>query len=186
VDLMTTHAQRPAAHEVGRAARWERWLADELVDAGIDVGALVPDKRLDPVIAGLRDRGLLLRSLAQEEECIAYGAGQFLAGGRPVVLMQSSGLGNALNALGSLVVPYDVGIPLIISMRGTLGELNPSQVPMGRATPAFLAALGIEVFCATHPDQVRHMARSIVAMAGAGITTAMLLDQELEGHDERP
>jgi sulfopyruvate decarboxylase alpha subunit len=183
---MTTRPQRPRARDAETAVAWERWLADELLDAGVDVGALVPDKRLDPVIAGLRARGLRVRSLTQEEECVAYAAGQFLAGGRPVVLMQSSGLGNALNALGSLVLPYSVGIPLIVSMRGTLGETNPSQVPIGRATVGLLAALGIQAFSATHPDQVRHMARSVVAMAGAGITTAMLLSQELESHDEHP
>jgi sulfopyruvate decarboxylase subunit alpha len=184
---MTTRAQRrPAARDAGEAVAWECELADELIEAGVDVAALVPDKRLDPVIVGLRARGLLARSLTQEEECVAYAAGQFLAGGRPVVLMQSSGLGNALNALGSFVLPYDVGIPLIISMRGTLGELNPAQVPMGRATTALLAAVGIQAFVATHPDQVRHLARSVVAMAGAGITAAMLLGQELEGHDEHP
>ena len=173
-------------HDARRPAGWERRLADELIDAGVDVAALVPDKRLDPVIDGLRARGLLLRSLTQEEECVAYCAGQLLAGGRPVVLMQSSGLGNALNALGSLVLPYNLGIPLIISMRGTLGELNRSQVPMGRATPALLAALGIQAFSVTHPDQVGHVARSVVAMASAGITTAILLGQELEGRDEHP
>jgi sulfopyruvate decarboxylase alpha subunit len=183
---MTTRAQRPRARDAGEAVAWEYGLADELIDAGIDVAALVPDKRLDPVIIGLRARALRVRSLTQEEECVAYAAGHFLAGGSPVVLMQSSGLGNALNALGSFVLPYGVGIPLVVSMRGTLGELNPSQVPMGRATPALLGALGIQSFSATHPDQVRHLARSVVAMAGAGITAAMLLGQELEGYAEHP
>ena len=51
------------------------------------------------------------------------------------VLMQNSGLGNALNAFGSFAIPYGIGVPLVLSMRGTLGEANPSQVPMGRATP---------------------------------------------------
>ena len=52
----------------------------------------------------------------------------------PLVLMQCSGLGNALNALGSLAIPYGLGFPLVLSMRGTLGERNPSQMPLGRTT----------------------------------------------------
>ena len=95
-------------------------------------------------------------------------------------MMQSSGLGNSLNALGSLVLPYGLGVPLIISMRGTLGELNPAQVPMGRAAPALLAALGIQSFHVTEAATVGAVAAGIVRMASAGVTAAMLLGQELE------
>jgi sulfopyruvate decarboxylase alpha subunit len=183
---MAAQAQRRRTREAGEAPSWAWRLADELVDAGVDAAALVPDRRLDAIIERLRARGILLRVLAQEEECVAYAAGRFLAGGRPVVLMQSSGLGNSLNALGSLVLPYGLGVPLIVSMRGTLGERNPSQVPMGRAAGALLAALGIQAFTVSDPEQVRHVARSVVGMATAGITAAMLLGQELERCDERP
>ena len=97
--------------------------------------------RLAPAVAGAR------AILLQEEECVAHAGGQVLAGGRPAVLMQCSGLGNALNALASFVIPYGLGIPLVISMRGTLGERNPAQMPMGRATATVLGALGIQAFC---------------------------------------
>jgi len=183
---MAAQAQRRRPREANAASSWERWLAGELLDAGIDVAALVPDKRLDPIVAALRDRDMLVRVLLAEEECVAYAAGHALAGGRPAVLMQTSGLGNSLNALASLVLPYAVGVPLVISMRGTLGELNPSQMPMGRAADALLAALGIQVFAASRPDQVRPLARGIARMALAGTTAAMLLGQELEWWDEHP
>jgi sulfopyruvate decarboxylase alpha subunit len=183
---MAAQAQRRRPRDAAEAPSWTGRLADELVDSGVDAAALVPDRRLDPIIARLRARDILVRVLAQEEECVAYAAGRFLAGGRPVVLMQSSGLGNSLNALGSLVLPYGLGVPLIVSMRGTLGERNPSQVPMGRATGALLAALGIQAFTVSHPDQVRHVARGVVGMAASGITAAMLLGQELERCDEHP
>jgi sulfopyruvate decarboxylase alpha subunit len=185
VDRMAAQAQRRRAREAEGATAWERWLADELVDSGVDAAVLLPDKRLDQIVVALRARDALVRVLAQEEECVAYAAGRFLAGGRPAVLMQSSGLGNSLNALGSLVVPYALGVPLIVSMRGTLGELNPSQVPMGRAAGALLAALGIQAFEVSRPDQVREVARGVVGMAGAGIAAAMLLGPELDWCDER-
>ena len=57
-----------------------------------------------------------------------------------------------MNALGSLAIPYAIRIPLVLSMRGTLGEGNPSQVPMGRATAALLEALGIQVFQLVDPE----------------------------------
>jgi sulfopyruvate decarboxylase subunit alpha len=67
----------------------------------------------------------------------------------------------------------------VISMRGTIGERNPVQVPMGRATVPILAALGIQAFTVRAPAQVEPVASGIVAMAQAGVTGAMLLDQEL-------
>jgi sulfopyruvate decarboxylase subunit alpha len=64
-------------------------------------------------------------------------------------------------------------------MRGTLGERNPAQVPMGRATATVLGALGIQAFAVDDPGQVQATAAGITDMAGAGVTAAMLLGQEL-------
>lgn len=159
--------------------RWESALADGLLSAGCDAAVLVPDKRLEPIASRLRARMVPVRTLLQEEECVAHAGGQVLAGGHPAVLMQCSGLGNALNALASFIIPYGLGIPLVISMRGTLGERNPAQMPMGRATAPVLAALGIQAFKVDDPAQIRPTAAGITEMAGAGVTAAMLLGQEL-------
>jgi len=167
-------ADRISADQPG----WESALADGLLSAGCDAAVLVPDKRLEPIASRLRSR-VAVRTLLQEEECVAHAGGQVLAGGRPAVLMQCSGLGNALNALASFVIPYGLGIPLVISMRGTLGERNPAQVPMGRATATVLGALGIQAFAVDDPGQVQATAAGITDMAGAGVTAAMLLGQEL-------
>ena len=164
------------------ADSWETALADGLLSAGCDTVVVVPDKRLEPIVARFRARRLTVRTLTQEEECVAYAGGQVLAGGRPIVLMQCSGLGNALNALASFILPYGLGVPLVISMRGTLGERNPAQIPMGRATAPVLAALGIQAFTLMSPEQVPFMARSILDMAGADVTAAILLGQELEAY----
>jgi sulfopyruvate decarboxylase subunit alpha len=165
----------PSAAELS----WESALADGLLGAGCDAAVLVPDKRLEPIASCLRARNVPVRTLLQEEECVAHAGGQVLAGGRPAVLMQCSGLGNALNALASFVIPYGLGIPLVISMRGTLGERNPAQMPMGRATAPVLAAVGIQAFKVDDPDQIRPTAAGITEMARAGATAAMLLGQEL-------
>jgi sulfopyruvate decarboxylase subunit alpha len=60
------------------------------------------------------------------------------------MLVQSSGLGNSLNALGSLAMAYHIPFPLLVSLRGELGEFNPAQLHMGRAAPACLDALTIQ------------------------------------------
>ena len=124
---------------------WQGDLAEALAGAGVEAAAWVPDKRLDPIAQALTGCGVPLRTLTREEECIAWASGYRAVGGSPAVLFQSSGLGNALNALGSLAIPYGYGFPLVLSMRGSLGERNPAQLTLVRETPALLRALVLEL-----------------------------------------
>jgi sulfopyruvate decarboxylase alpha subunit len=79
----------------------------------------------------------------REEEAVGILAGLFLGGQRGAMLVQSSGLGNTLNALGSLAMAYHIPFPMLVSLRGELGEFNPAQLHMGRAVPGCLDALTI-------------------------------------------
>jgi sulfopyruvate decarboxylase alpha subunit len=175
----------------GRAASdeqrldWQLAIADTLTARGVTVAAYVPDTRLQGILSRLADNGVRMRSLTREEECIGYASGQRIAGQRPVVLMQSSGLGNALNALGSLAVPYRLGLPLVISMRGTLGEANPSQVPLGRATGQLLGALAVQAFSLRAPEAAAEATAGMLTLAfEAGECAALLLEAELGGGRE--
>ena len=167
------------------ALAWPEAAAEALVDGGVAAAAYVPDSRLDRIVRRLSDRGTTVRTLTREEECVAYAAGRAYAGQACAVLLQCSGLGNALNALGSLVMPSGLGVPLVVSMRGTLGETNPAQVPLGAATPALLSAVGVQSFAVRRPDEVAPTVAGVVAMAGAGITAAVLLDAGLGGGRDR-
>jgi sulfopyruvate decarboxylase subunit alpha len=164
---------------------WHSAIADTLVAAGITVAAYVPDTRLQGILSLLADSGVSMRSLTREEECVGYAAGQRIAGQRPVVLMQSSGLGNALNALGSLAVPYRLGLPLVVSMRGTLGEANPSQVPLGRAAAGLLSTLGIQSFPVRTAAAAAQVTAGVLTLAfQAGECAALMLEAELGGGRE--
>jgi sulfopyruvate decarboxylase subunit alpha len=77
----------------------------------------------------------------REEEAVGILSGLFMGGQRGAMLVQSSGLGNALNAVGSLAMAYRIPFPLLVSLRGELGEFNPAQLHMGRAVPGCLDAL---------------------------------------------
>ncbi len=80
----------------------------------------------------------------REEEAVGILSGLFMGGQRGAMLIQSSGLGNTLNALGSLAMAYRIPFPLLVSLRGELGEFNPAQLQMGRAVPGCLDALQIQ------------------------------------------
>jgi sulfopyruvate decarboxylase subunit alpha len=173
--------QLAARREDEGAVTWQRELADALVEAGIEVAAWVPDKRLEPIAARLAERGIPLRTLPREEECFGYAAGYRAAGGMPLVMVQCSGLGNSFNAIGSLVIPYGLGFPVVISMRGSLGERNPSQMPLGRTTAAALDLLGVEAFSLSAPEDARKLVKGALAVAdGARALAPILLEGELE------
>ena len=82
--------------------------------------------------------------LTTEEEGIGLAVGAWLGGERCALLMQSSGVGNIINALGT-IKECRFPLPMLITMRGEYGEFNPWQVPMGQATPAVLEAMGVVV-----------------------------------------
>jgi hypothetical protein len=87
---------------------------------------------------GARDRCLFA---TREEEAVAIAAGLALAGRRPLVLMQQSGVGNALNAVLSLADAYQVRFPIVVCDRGE-ADPNPVQRVSSRGTAAVLQALG--------------------------------------------
>jgi sulfopyruvate decarboxylase alpha subunit len=163
------------------AGTWQAQLARALAEGGVEAAAWVPDKRLAPVAEALNALAVPVRTLTREEECVGWAAGFRAAGGTPLVLMQCSGLGNSLNAIGSLVVPYGLGFPLILSMRGTLGERNPAQMALGRTAVPMLELLGIQAFRLRRPGDAGMLARGALNVAdGARQLAPIVLEPELD------
>jgi len=116
-----------------------------LAAAKVGIVGYVPDaghKRLIELCHA--ERSMRAVPLTTEEEGIGLATGAWLGGERCVLLMQSSGVGNIINALGT-VKECRIPLPMLITMRGEYGEFNPWQVPMGQATPAVLEAMGVVV-----------------------------------------
>ena len=85
-------------------------------------------------------------ALSKEEEGVGICAGAALAGIRPAMLIQSTGLGNMLNALCSLTITYRLPLLVLASWRGVYGETIPAQVPLGKRLPRILKAAGIRFY----------------------------------------
>jgi sulfopyruvate decarboxylase subunit alpha len=105
----------------------------------------VPDNPLSHVLRvfeqQFRDIRLILAT--REEEAFGIAAGLYLGGRLPTVMLQSSGLGNSLNAITSLLMPFQIPALMVVSMRGDSGEWNAAQVPMGRSIRGLFEALGV-------------------------------------------
>jgi sulfopyruvate decarboxylase subunit beta len=81
--------------------------------------------------------------LTREEEGVGICAGAALAGKRPAMFVQSSGVGNMINALLSLTALYRLPLALFVSRRGVYKEKIEAQVPMGARLPKILRGAGI-------------------------------------------
>jgi len=53
----------------------------------------------------------------REDEALAMAVGAYLAGKRPLVYLQNSGLGHIVDAATSLLEPYGIDIDLVVSLR---------------------------------------------------------------------
>lgn len=81
--------------------------------------------------------------LTREEEGVGICAGAALAGIRPAMFVQSSGIGNMINALLSLTQFYELPLAVFVSRRGVYREKIEAQLPMGQRLPQILAGAGI-------------------------------------------
>jgi phosphonopyruvate decarboxylase len=75
-------------------------------------------------------------------------------GGRlPAVVMQNSGLGVSLNALGSLHILYEMPVLVLVTWRGFEGKDAPEHLVMGDVLPRLLDLFAIP-WRAPEPDEL--------------------------------
>ena len=124
---------------------WARAICRGLAALGIRDVVYVPDNPLSNVLRALASDHPDIRTTiaTREEEAFGIAAGLYIGGARPVVMLQSSGLGNSINALASLDVAFEIPVLMLITMRGGDGEWNPTQHPMGLAVRPILDSLGV-------------------------------------------
>lgn len=162
---------------------WEPQVVAALKAGGIEMVAYVPDEMTGGVLRLLEaDPAFTMVPVTREEEGVAVLAGGYLGGRRGVLILQGSGLGNSINVLASLVVASQIPMLLLISERGRLGEFNPVQVPLGRATPRILEALGIQSFALEDQDDIERTLGGALGLAfGTSMPVAILLTTTLTG-----
>lgn len=151
-------------------------------ELGIRQVAYVPDAGHTRLIASCdADKTIKTVLLTTEEEGVAMLAGAWLGGERGALLMQSSGVGNCINLLGTI---RECRFPLLmlVTMRGEWGEFNPWQVPMGQSTARVLEDTGVIVY---RVDEAALLAETVFAAAHLSFSTgravAVLIGQRVVG-----
>jgi sulfopyruvate decarboxylase alpha subunit len=161
---------------------WPAEIHKELAAAGVKLVGYVPDaghKRLIELCQA--DRKMRAVVLTTEEEGIGLAAGAWLGGEKSVLLMQSSGVGNVINAIGMM---KECRIPLVslVTMRGQQGEFNPWQVAMGQATRSVLEAMGTIVHSADSAEDIAPTVNAALRLAyNSYVSVAVLISQRVIG-----
>jgi sulfopyruvate decarboxylase alpha subunit len=142
----------------------------------------VPDGGLTQLLKLIEaERQIRLVTLSIEQEGIGIATGCWLAGSRAMIAMQSSGVGNCINALG-LPAAYRAPCLMLVTMRGQWGEFNPWQVPMGQATRPALEAVGVKCFPVDKADEVGEAFAAAADMAfNSRVSAAVLVSQRIVG-----
>lgn len=141
---MALAIKRSGRHTAADAPAWARSMLEAFRAEDIRQLVFLPDTVMGRLLALAEDDPFFeLVGVHREEEAVGILTGLYLGGQRGAMLIQSSGLGNTLNALGSLAMAYRIPFPLLVSLRGELGEFNPAQLHMGRGVPGCLDALTI-------------------------------------------
>ncbi len=146
--------------------------AQELVEAlaagGVTLISGVPCSTLSGLLAAaVAHSDICYVPAANEGDAVAIAAGAWLAGGRGAVLLQNSGLGNAVNPLTSLIEPFDIPLLIYVGWRGRPGKTDePQHALMGSMTEQLLQLCGFQTVLLDsqcppdlHHDRIRKSGR---------------------------
>jgi sulfopyruvate decarboxylase alpha subunit len=161
---------------------WATDVFKEMKARDIKTVATIPDGGLTSLLKMVgADKDMRLVTLSTEEEGVGVVTGQWLGGTRAMIAMQSSGVGNCINALG---IPVTMRTPclMLVTMRGQWGEFNPWQVPMGQATRTVLEAVGVRCFPVERADEIGEVFAAAADIAfNSTVSAAVLVSQRVIG-----
>ncbi len=126
----------------------ETGLSSLMYESGITFITGVPDSEFRTLIAELEATELQRRYVqaTREDNAVALAVGAYLAGERPLIFMESSGLGNAIDALTSLADVYNIPLVLFIAWAGYKGRDIPHHNAIGKPLLSLLQDLAIPTF----------------------------------------
>ena len=146
-------------------------LSELIYTTGITFITGVPDSAFKVLIAELERSEMNRRYVlaTREDNAVALAVGAYLAGEQPLVFMESSGIGNAIDALTSLATVYGIPLVLFIAWAGYKGRDVPHHNAIGVPLLPLLTALDIATYEVGLGDSLEHIA-SVIQQAVTSAT----------------
>lgn len=165
-----------SANDVNKA------LLADLKANGADFFVSVPCKLLGGFIATLeQDNEITYRAVNREEEGLGICTGAWLAGRKPVIVMQNTGVGTLITSLCSLANYYRLPFLMVISHRGSPGEPIGAQVPMGTAVETLLQTINVPTYMFSDPKDTKKIGQLVPFTDTAEGPVAAILDYDFWG-----
>ncbi len=155
-------------------SRPEEELIGLLRKNGFDFTASLPCEKIKTLL-DLVGQSFSHVPLTREEEGVGICAGAALAGRKPAMFIQSSGIGNMINALLSLTAFYELPLALFVSRRGVYQEKIEAQFPMGRKLPSILGGAGIGYSEINTADDLSIVERELPEVCRKNVIHAFLM-----------
>ena len=147
-----------------------------LKEKGFNFFTGVPCSILKDVIIYLsEDPNVPYIPATREDEAIGIATGAYLAGKKPVVLMQNSGLGNSIGTLASLVLLYEIPLLLLISWRGYQGKDAPEHLIMGKSMLKLLEDIGVPAQLLSKENAEETISSAVKIMEERSLPTAIIV-----------
>lgn len=156
----------------------EEELISTLEISGVDFLCTLPCDRVKGLI-DLAGRRIRSTPLTREEEGVGICAGAALAGRSPAMVVQSSGVGNMVNALMSLTSFYELPLAVFVSRRGVHAESIAAQVPMGRVLPGLIESLGLAYTLIEDASQFAEIKKTLARIYAEGKVHFFLMSPAL-------
>ena len=132
-------------------------IIEAIEEEGIDCILYVPCSTMTLIIDHFEKKdGFDIFPISREEEGVGMIMGLYLAGRKPLLLIQDSGLGNSYNAIVALLSAYQVPVPIMATRRGSIGEISAPNALWSDNTSAVNKILNLHEFLlgATVPIQM--------------------------------
>ncbi len=172
----------PSSSAASTSTHWSDDVFREMKSRHIETVCTIPDGGLTRLLKMVEaDKAMRLVTLSTEEEGMGVVSGQWIGGKKAMIAMQSSGVGNCINALG-LPTSFKVPCLMLVTMRGQWGEFNPWQNQMGLAVRPTLEAVGVRCYLVDKAEEVGETFAAAADMAFNGLTScAVLVSQRIIG-----
>ena len=123
--------------------------------------------------------------ITREEDAVGICAGTALMGKRAIVSIQSSGLGNMMNAIMSLTDCYKLPLFILASWRGTESEKIEAQIPFNSRIPELLEVYGIGCSVVEGEEDIPKISKSLNDAFDNSKINVVLVKPELWGGSKR-
>jgi sulfopyruvate decarboxylase beta subunit len=153
-------------------------IVNTLKNAGVDLFATLPCDKAK-VLYSMVSKNFMEIPLSREEEGVGICAGAYLAGAKPAMLIQSSGMGNMVNALCSLTKVYRLPLLIMVSWRGIYEEKIPAHIPLGKNLPKILEVIDAGYKIIENRKDISFISEAVAEAYKKNMIQAILLNPRL-------